>query len=265
MYLPESERVIYERNPLVQVACQLRFPPILKISHQLPVEFQDEIRFQYPLFENVQPQIPSEFSQLIQQFNSPLLNDLSYNFKSEDQKWQLFLTKDFITLNTSVYETYGQFKKRFQEAVEVFERIYKPSFYTRIGLQYQDLIIRSKLGLEDKDWSDLITKNINSEFYNSDIAPSIQSIIKHLSLKTEGGQVNFKHGLVTVNEPENNNNEVVYLLDTDFYSEQKIERGENVWNRLDQFNKSAKRLFRWCITDTLHNAMEPRTVKTTEV
>ena len=51
MNLPEYERVIYERNPLIQVVCQLRFPTILKIAHQEPVEFQDEIRFQYPLFE----------------------------------------------------------------------------------------------------------------------------------------------------------------------------------------------------------------------
>jgi uncharacterized protein (TIGR04255 family) len=134
MHLPESERIIYNRNPLIQVACQLRFPPILKISHQEPVEFQDEIRFQYPLFESTQPQVSSEISQAIQQFGLPLFSDLSYSFKSEDQRWQLSITKDFITLSTSAYERYEQFQKRFREAVEVFERIYKPSFYTRVGL-----------------------------------------------------------------------------------------------------------------------------------
>lgn len=264
MHLPESERVIYERNPLIQVACQLRFPPILKISHQEPVEFQDEIRFQYPLFESTQPQVPSEILQAIQQFGLPLLSDSSYSFKSEDQRWQLSITKDFITLSTSAYERYEQFQKRFIEAVEIFERIYKPSFYTRVGLQYQDLIIRSKLGLEDKDWSDLITKHIASELYNSELAPSIQSIIKNLILKTEHGQVNFKHGLVTVKESERSSDEVAYLLEADFYTEQKIERDGNVWNILCQFNKSARKLFRWSITDTLHNAMRPQTVKNTE-
>ena len=265
MHLPESERVIYERNPLVLVACQLRFPPILKISHQQPVEFQDEIRFKYPLFESTQVQVPSEISQAIQQLGVPILNDLSYSFKSEDQKWQLIITKDFITITTSVYETYEQFQQRFREVVDIFERIYKPSFYSRVGLQYQDLIIRSKLGLEDKDWSHLITRNIASELYNPDIASSIQLIIKNLILKTEDSQVNFKHGLVTVKEPEKNNDEVAYLLDTDFYTEQKIDKGENVWNTLEQFNKSAKKFFRWSITDTLHNAMRPKTVIRTEI
>ncbi|MDZ8138834.1 MAG: TIGR04255 family protein [Nostoc sp. DedQUE04] len=265
LHLPESERVIYERNPLIQVACQLRFPPILKISRQEPVEFQDEIRFQYPLFESMQPQVPSEISQAIQQFGIPLLSDLSYSFKSEDQKWQLSISKDFITISTSAYEKYELFEKRFREAVEVFERIYKPSFYTRVGLQYQDLIIRSKLGLEDKDWSDLIGENIASELYNSELAPSIQLMIKNLILKAEHGQVNFKHGFVSVKEPETNKDEIAYLLDTDFYIEKKIERGENAWNILNQFNQSARKLFRWSITDTLHNAMRPQAVKTTEI
>lgn len=64
MKLPEFDRVIYEYNPLFEVVCQLTFPPILKISHQEPVEFQDEIRFQYPLVERTQPQIPPEIARL---------------------------------------------------------------------------------------------------------------------------------------------------------------------------------------------------------
>src|SRR5687768_9490054 len=112
MNLPEFDRVIYERNPLVEVVCQLRFPPILRISHQEPAEFQDEIRFQYPLFESIQPQVPPEIAKLVQQAGLPLPSDLSYSFKSEDQKWQLSITKDFIALNTSAYERYENFKQR---------------------------------------------------------------------------------------------------------------------------------------------------------
>lgn len=262
MHLPESERVIYARNPLVQVACQLRFPPILKISHKEPFDFQDQIRSQYPFFEVNKPQFPSEISQIIQQFGLSLSNDFSYSFKSEDQRWQLFISNDFITLSSSVYKRYEQFKSRFMEVVDVFERIYEPSFYTRVGLQYQDLIIRSKLGLEDKDWSDLISERIASELHNPSFVSSLQSIMKHLILRTDQGQINLNHGLVTVKDPEKDESEVAYLLDADFYTEQKIERGGNVWNELDRFNKSAGRLFRWSITDVLHAAMHPQAVDT---
>ena len=260
MNLPEFERVIYTYNPLIEVICQLRFPPILKISHKEPVDFQDEIRLHYPLFETTRTQIPAELSKFVQQFNLPLQSDIAYNFKSEDQRWNLTLTKDFIALSTSSYERYEQFKQRLEEVLTIFERIYKPSFYTRVGLRYKDLIIRSKLGIKDNDWSELIAKRIASELHNPELSSSIQTISKNLVLNTENGQITLNHGLVTVKEPLEKGDEIAYLIDADFYTEQKIEGNENVWKALNQFNQSAGRLFRWSITDTLHNAMQPQPV-----
>ena len=261
MNLPEFERVIYKRNPLVEVVCQLRFPPILKISHQEPVEFQDTIRFKYPLFETTRAQLPSEISQVVQQLGLPVQSDVAYNFKSEDQKWSLSLTKDFIALTTSSYERYEQFKQRLEEALGIFEAIYKPSFYTRIGLRYQDLIIRSKLGIEDQNWSELIAEHIASELHETNLSSSIQTIVKSLVLRTEIGQINLNHGLVNVKDAQGSGDEIAYLFDADFYTEQKIEGNRDVWNILNQFNQSAGRLFRWSITDTLHDAMQPQPVE----
>lgn len=260
MKLPEFDRVIYEYNPLFEVVCQLTFPPILKISHQEPVEFQDEIRFQYPLFERTQPQIPPEIAKVVQQFNLPLPNNSAYIFKSEDQKWKLAVDKDFIALTTSAYERYEYFREKLEFAVTIFERIYKPSFYTRVGLRYRDLIVRSELQLESKKWSELITRRIASELYDSDFSGSIQSINKSLVLKVDNGQVNFNHGLVYVENTKANDEEEAYLLDADFYTERKIARDENVWNILDSFNKSARKLFRCSISETLHDALRPTNV-----
>jgi uncharacterized protein (TIGR04255 family) len=261
MNLPEFERVIYKRNPLVEVVCQLRFPPILKISHQEPVEFQDAIRFRYPLFEASRAQLPYQISQVVQQLGSPLQSDIAYTFKSEDQRWSLSLTKDFIALTTSSYERYEQFRQRLEEALDIFENIYKPSFYTRIGLRYQDLLIRSKLGIEDKSWSELIAKHAASELHEPSFSSSIQTIIKSLVLRTEIGKVNLNHGLVNVKDAQTASNEIAYLFDADFYTEQKIEVNGDVWDLLNQFNQSAGRLFRWSITDTLHNTMQPQPVE----
>lgn len=268
MNLPESSHVIYKRNPLIKVACQLRFPPILKISHREPVEFQDEIRFKYPLFEATRQPFSLEVQQAIQQVipqvGLPTLNEVWYSFHSEDRKWQILLTKDFITLMSSAYDRYELFNRRFREVVEIFERIYQPSFYTRVGLQYQNLIIRSQLGLKDKRWADLITNQIASELYNPELEPLVESMQKTLLLKTDICQVTFNQALVIVTDSETDNSEPAYLLDADFYTEEKLERDENVWNVLSQFNKSAWKLFRWSITETLHNALQPQLIDKTE-
>lgn len=260
MNLPEFERVIYSRNPLVEVVCQLRFPPILKISHQEPIEFQDEVRLKYPLFETSQFQITPE---LLKQFGLPLQHDVSYNFKSEDKRWNLSIAKDFIALTTSSYERFEHFKQRLIEAVEIFERIYNPSFYTRVGLRYQDLIIRSRLNLEDKNWSDLISDKFLPELHDVDLASSIETIMKNISLVEKDGKITLNHGLVPINDQINKINEIAYLFDADFYTEQKIELNGDVWNVLNKFNQSAGKLFRWSITDTLHSALQPQSASPT--
>lgn len=84
-------------------------------------------------------------------------------------------------------------------------------------------------------------------------------------LKIEQGQVNLNHGLVTVKGLERDDEELAYLLDADFYTEQKIERNGDVWDILDHFNKSAGKFFRWSITDILREAMEPQQIDDAEV
>ena len=66
---PPSPRVIYSKAPLVQVICQLRFPTLLSIESQPPVEFQERIRDHFPLLEKVtnplQTQLPPEVFQAL--------------------------------------------------------------------------------------------------------------------------------------------------------------------------------------------------------
>jgi uncharacterized protein (TIGR04255 family) len=75
-------------------------------------------------------------------------------------------------------------------------------------------------------------------------------------------QVNLNHVLVTIKESQDSNEETAYLIDADFFSDQKIEGNENAWTVLDQFNRSAGRLFRWSITETLHEALQPQSIET---
>lgn len=261
MEVPKSKRVIYERNPLIEVVCQLRFPPILRLSREEPFEFQDEIRFDYPHFDTGNPQVPSEIANTLQRFNLPFPGDKSYAFHSEDRKWKISLAKDFLALTSFEYQRYESFKNRLQKIIEVFERIYKPSYYSRVGIRYKDLIRRSQLGLQDKDWSELIEKRIASELHDNDFSQSIQAIFKNLLLETDYGRVNFHHGLVNAQDQNNQaNSEIAYLLDADFFTEEKMENKDDAWKRIDQFNKSAGDLFRWSITDILHNAMRPQPI-----
>lgn len=66
MPFPNSPRVIYRKNPLEQVICQIRFPSILRIDTEIPAAFQELVRSQFPLFEERQEggiEIPVELSE----------------------------------------------------------------------------------------------------------------------------------------------------------------------------------------------------------
>lgn len=260
MDLPESERVIYEHNPLIEVVCQLRYPPILKVNAQ-PIDFQEAIRNEYPYYEANQRQLSPDINEIIQKTGIPFPYDENgHLFKSEDEKWFLSLTKDFIALKTLDYKRYEDFKSRLETIVNIFQEIYKPSFYSRIGLRYQNLIVSSQLGLENQQWHELISENIASELSNPHIKESIKNLAKNLVLENEYGLVNLKHGFVEVVNQEGNKKEIAYLLDADFFTLKKENTDESIWKSVDYFNKSARKLFRWSITDRLHEAMHPKSI-----
>ena len=103
MPFPNSPRVIYKKNPLAEVVCALQFPPILKIELGTPAEFQERIRFDYPLYKlaqppmmNLPPNIPPRVAKLLSGFGPQQGIELSHEFSSEDRKWQIQLTRDVI-------------------------------------------------------------------------------------------------------------------------------------------------------------------------
>jgi len=259
MQLPDYQRVIYKRTPLIEVIAQLRFPTILKINNQEPFEFQEKIRSDYPIFQksyfsNTSPEIAlldPQIGSISQSYNI-------YNFLSENSKWKLSLDRENVTLATTEYKKYEDFKEKLAKISSIFEEIYQPSFYIRLGLRYRNLILHSNLKMnQDKPWSELISPQIASELHSSALSGSIRTLLKSLEIELDVGKVNFNHGLVI--SQKGSFEEPGYLFDADFFVDNKINQGE-IWNVFDNFNQTAGKLFRWSITDELHTAMEPQPI-----
>jgi uncharacterized protein (TIGR04255 family) len=260
MPFPSSQRVIYGKNPLSQVICQLRFPPILRIETELPSAFQESIRKEYPLFREAQP------------LNLPFLPDIGkilpagvniksarqYEFLSADQIWKLSLSKDSIALGCSDYKRWEEFRGRFMEPFEALCKVYGPSFFSRTGLRYVNLIQRSRLGLKDVGWKELIQPYIAPEM-DTPISNELDDTEHVLLVRLNGtSRVRIYHGIAKIADA--NQNEEGYLIDNDFFTEQRVEVKDAI-PKLDSFNRSSGDLFRWCIADRLHGAMEPTPVK----
>lgn len=259
---PPVERVVYNKNPLSQVICQLRFPPILKIGAGPPVDFQEGVRGHYPLYslpasESLSQAMPEAlagvvFSRLLA--TSPGL----HQFSSADERWALHLAPDYLSLTTRAYQCWEEFRDRLIDLLHVLRDIYQPAFFSRIGLRYQDIIRRETLGLAERAWSDILAPHIAGVLSQNQMANQVKHTVTQtvIDLAPIPGQVRISHGLVY--EPPTN--QARFMIDSDFSVDSRTEFQDAI-PRLNDFNQQAGRLFRWCIRDTLHEAMEPHPVR----
>lgn len=264
--LPDSPRVIYGKNPLMEVLCQVRFPPILKIAVEPPAAFQERIRTQYPRLVERQittielpPVVPPVLAQALRAA-VPKGQGVIYDFATADEKWKVTLTRDFLALSTSAYRRWEEFLDHLKGPLEALTAIYAPAFFTRIGLRYQDLVRRSVLNAEEVNWSDLIKAHLAGVLGIAEVAPAVDGLAGQVIIRFPrfGGKAQMNFGIVqTVDAPK----EDCFLIDSDFYTEERIEIAD-VNNILAYFNRQSGKLFRWCIQNRLHEAMEPSPVET---
>jgi uncharacterized protein (TIGR04255 family) len=253
---PDSPRVIFHEAPLTEVICQLRFPPILRIESDPPADFQDRIRDQFPLLDrhvqvlNIPKGVRPEIAQWIG--NAPL--GTNYVFKTEDQSFALTLAPEWLALATTKYDRWEGFRQLLVPPLNALIEIYKPSFFSRIGLRYQNAIQRSALGLTNRPWADLLIPSILGALSEPRFADNIVEIRKvvRANLPSAAGGVLLQHGF----GGDNGRDQDTYLLDFDFYSE-KTEVPHAI-AILDDFHTRAGRAFRWCITPQLRERLKPQ-------
>jgi uncharacterized protein (TIGR04255 family) len=264
MPFPRTEHAIYRNNTLQQVICQMRFPPVLRIDTDVPAQFQESIRDKFPGYrersEVVVNQIPQEFMGLIP---SEIKETLSsgkkvHEFISLDEAWIITLTRESIALTSARYTRWSEFKSYFVPAFNALIELYTPVIISRIGLRYQNIIQRSRLGIDAVDWAELLQPYIAGPLTDKKIAPLIRGAFQtfEVSLGEKTGSARIQHGLVDLPEGER-----CYLIDSDLFTEEQTEVSHAL-AALDKFNKEGTCLFSWIITPRLHAAMEPEPPKT---
>lgn len=253
---PPTERVIYDRNPLEAVICQLRVPTNLRIDVEPPAAFQRAIRTEYPGFKQttnvVVPGLPAELNALL----ATVPSGSAYDFVSEDGNWTVGLTREFLALSTRAYQRWEEFKERLADPLAAYLTEYDPPFFARTGLRYQNVIQPSVLGLDGADWADLVQAHVAGELVNRDLARRTKQATRELVFDLgDGNRVQLRHGIARRNEGA----EDCYLIDADFFTEERKTRDDAI-RALDEFHQHAGRLFRWCITDRVHESLGPQPV-----
>lgn len=250
----QYKRVRYQKSPLLEVIFQLRFPTILSINTNQPSTFQEKIRELYPFFQEGNEQqkefflgadgIPKQVG------NSETKN---YAFISPDGQSKINLTASFISFSTLRYTQWEEFLEKIRFIIPIFEDIYEPSFYTRIGLRYIDAITREDLGLQQEKWSDLIEPHILG-LISSDFEDGIHTFKTIAEYENPKDKTYIKTHFELVHI--NNRRELSFLIDCDYFA-QSITNKDKVYDIANDLHTNSSHFISSAFTEKLHQAMEP--------
>lgn len=256
MPFPKTKRVKYGNKPLENVICQLRFPPILKIDAETPYKFQNEIRKEFPNYNEkveMQQEINIGIQNKIVNPMTKVSSNKNYEFISEDGKWKINLTRTFLSISTTDYSTWEQLLEKLKTPLKAFEDEYQPAFYSRIGLRYVDVFCRSKVGLEGCAWSELIATPFLG-LMGSEVAEYVNDMNNVYEIRCDDNQSMIRINTKLVKKIPTN--EQCFMMDSDVFTTGKVTI-ENAVEKLNYLHDRSSRLVRFAITDKMHERMEP--------
>lgn len=254
-----EKRCIYENNQLAEVICQLRFPEILTIGANQPVDFQEAIRGEFPRYavrnDAAAPKITGMPGDLRLENGQPTVN---YQFISQDGVWRVNLTNTFLSLTCTQYKSWEIFAKKLDLPLAALIRVYNPAFFERIGLRYMNFFSRKALSLEGVPYRDLFTTPYLGLLNDEDIPENSTSRSGvDAELAIPGGcrmKIHAGPGLVKRNGQQDP--EPRFILDMDLFMGGNIPVSYSA-GALESLHTQAFPIFRDAITDRLHEAMEP--------
>lgn len=257
----EIKRVRFKKKPLVETVCQLRFPPILRIDTEIPSAFQENIRKLFPIYNEtteIQTKVNLPNPDLQNVISNPITQtstNKNHIFLSEDSTSRINLTRNFIALTDNNYDTWEAFYNTFRIIISHFETEYKPQFYSRIGLRYINVIVRSKIGLDPlHPWSNLIEKPFLG-LLSSDWEDQVGTFENTTEIRLQDKCMTTVKSLL-VKDPNDLNNEICFMLDFDLYKAERtdLNKVEEVLNYLH--NESTIIVYK-AIKDKLYNFLGP--------
>jgi uncharacterized protein (TIGR04255 family) len=251
--LPGRGRVIYAKNPLIEVVGAIVFPPILSLIQEPPSAFQQGVADDYPLVEYTHTTATEAFA-ASEKAASPFVVR-NYSFFSVDKAWRVSLESNLLALTTSKYTSWSEFKARFAVIVGTAIATYRIGLITRLGLRYRDVIDRDGLGLGSASWKELIRPEFfgTVDFFTEEFDRN-PPISLSIQLAIPPGQVRI--GVTTAINQERKT--AALLIDTDCFAEETFPGdSETLMKRADELNQFTGRIFQACITDRLHYALEP--------
>jgi uncharacterized protein (TIGR04255 family) len=248
---PQKQEVKLNKAPLDEVVCQVKFPPILRISKELPIDFQEVIRPRFPGLEI--EQILFQFSQVGALEKSSLENPPKvYRFSSADGKSSVALATDFYAISTKGYTHWSEFIRDLSLVENAVTENFHPSYATRIGLRFINKFTRINTNSETQQQIlDLFREELTC-LLRADGWLEPDDMFSQLLISDNQAKLTFRIGY------GKDQMEPFFILDFDYFEEGQIQL-DNLITRMNQYHSRIYDAFRWSIKDESLARFEPIT------
>lgn len=230
-----KRKVVYENNPLAEVSARFVFSPLIRIENDRGAELQESLRDLYPY------RVPEE-------------EEDARELLSDDAHWKVSIGSSLLGLSTTVYTRWNIFRKRLHDATDTFVDVYGAPKLLGAQLMYRDVISRRQLDCLDEPWTALLNSSLHGELGSANIGTQVEQVYRRAELQLDEcpGRLTLTHGFDHTEDAEQ-----VYVLESLF---SHLFQGEmdDGYEHLESFHDVAGRVFRWAITDELHERLEPR-------
>jgi uncharacterized protein (TIGR04255 family) len=245
--------VTYPRNPLFEVIFAIRFPPVLALSSEPPVEFQKGFAKEYPFVEVTKAVGSFSFSGDVGEKIQPAATPSTYFFSDPTRHWKIGLEQNLLSLTCLKYSSWVDFRARLEPILNAVKQIYGIEYIGRLGLRFRDVVDKNDLGLANSSWSELIDPRVLGTFlFFSDDVDSDSGMSATIELAIPPGLVKIQLAKVANSRSKHTG----LLIDTDCFdpAERPMVPGE-LLARADELHRYTNVIFQACITDKLHNAL----------
>lgn len=252
----------YENNPLAEVSCEVKFPVLLKLVQQGPVELQDVLKDQFPMLSVV------DMAPVLQVRGEsdppPFAIQRRYVFKTTNGHLTVTVGADTLFLTTSDYRRWEDFRSTFLSVLEQFINTYKPPQILRIGLRYIDVIDPKVLGSSGEDFRSWISPALLGLLNDPDLSEDDALEMQNYSLVriSPRGKLGIRSGFAFPAAPDFGTSKV-FILDGDFHEDTGIaDMGPTeICSVLNDFNYQAGGLFQWAFLPALREKLLPLAVQ----
>lgn len=220
--------------PVYYALVQIKFAPIVAMAKYVP-DIQDALRQDgFPLFE------VANSTQLKFEMKSPneppvhsVENVTNWLMMDADRKSGFVLGNDFITFQTTDYDTHVPFLNSLMLGLKTLLEVAKPSLISRIGIRYLDAVVpegRETVEqylvekLHGVDFGVNQIQSIQESVYQTSVEPLLVNGIMVSRIHKMHGQLGFPpdmtpNGLQTLARFSNTEHRRHAIIDTDHYVE----------------------------------------------